>query len=150
MNLDMLSASTARVCGSRSMRPTPSAGGNYPARLQKLVCLPEEEFVGLCDPGHSLFKWAVSYFGPQHALILRCNGRESPVQKLLDSLSAECFRGDQISLGVGRNTMDGIKLSWLPSSITKTRQDFHGMPIEDVNLVIRPVGKVNEGLLGIP
>src|ERR1700693_6333744 len=85
---------------------------------------------------------------PDHALV--CFGRpHALVLELLDTLPSIGFRCEYVPLRIGRDTMHGVELSGLTSSVAEGADNLQRLAVENVDPLVGSVGNIQEPLLGI-
>ena len=82
----------------------------------------------------SLFNCHLSFLRPQNALVFLGDRTESFVDELLDALAAIGFPCVDISFRIGGDAMHAVEFSGLASAFSERRQQFQGIPFDDVNL----------------
>ena len=88
-------------------------------------------------------------FRSNDALIFLGDRRHALVHEFLHALASIGFRCKNVSLGIGRDTVHGIKLPGLAPAVAEAGQDFQRITQEDVDFFVRTIGQKNVFLLDL-
>src|SRR5262249_23716809 len=86
---------------------------------------------------------------PHGSLILLRHRREAFVDELLQAFSFVGLGGVDVALRIGGDAMDGEELAGLASAVAETGQNLHRRALDDVDLLVLPVGQVDVFLLRV-
>src|SRR5258706_10151633 len=73
---------------------------------------------------------------PDDALVFLGHRRQAFIHEALHALAAISFGGVDVALRIHGDAMHTVELPGLPSALTKSRQNFERLPVENVNPVI--------------
>src|SRR5437879_5090025 len=85
---------------------------------------------------------ALRTFRPHDALILLRDRRHPLVQKLLDALAAVGLGREDVAFRIRGDAVDGVEFAGLTAAIAEAGEDLHGVALDDVHLLVRPIGEI--------
>src|SRR5690606_41854010 len=88
-------------------------------------------------------------FGPGCAAVCRRYRRHSLVHELLQSLTFVGFDGIYVAFRIRGQVVHSVELAGISPAVAETRQDLERLALDDVDLHVLAVGKIDEPLFRV-